>query len=238
MALLAALALVLASIVWPAARASTSATDSRFIDMPRAQTVSRETATASRWRNGAQMPVAAGRFAQTAMSGTIYTIGGLTEQGWSTATSAYDQEGDHWSREAAKPTGVANVGAAAVGGLIFVPGGLDASGTVRDIVEAYDPAADAWSTRRPMPAPRCSYAIAPVEDGFLVIGGWDGQQYVDTVFYYDVAADRWEERPPLAIARGHGAAAAWNGKVYAVVGGFDGTRRVWPARVVRSGAGP
>jgi DNA-binding CsgD family transcriptional regulator/N-acetylneuraminic acid mutarotase len=221
LALLAALAIILATIVWPSAQASTPAPNNRFIDMPRSQAVSRETAEASRWRSGAQMPAATGRFAQVAVGGTIYVIGGLTDEGWSADTDAYDPEQDRWSRGARKPTAVANVGAAALGGLIAVPGGLDASGTVRDVHEVYDPDADAWTTLAPLPEPRCSYAIAPVTGGYLVIGGWDGQVYVDTVYRYDAAADRWDELAPLEIPRGHAAVATWNGRVY-VVGGYDG----------------
>jgi DNA-binding CsgD family transcriptional regulator/N-acetylneuraminic acid mutarotase len=222
LALLVALALVLATAVWPAAEAGVTRVDSRFIDLPRPQAVSRETAEASRWRSGAQMPVAAGRFAQAMVNGTIYVIGGLTEEGWSASTDAYDPEEDRWGRGAAKPTAVANAAAVAVDGLIYIPGGLDASGTVRDLLEVYDPRADAWATRAPMPAPRCSYAIAPVEGGFVLLGGWGGQRYVGTAYRYDVAADTWEELPPMQIPRGHAAAATWNGRVY-VVGGYDGT---------------
>lgn len=221
LALLVALALVLATIVWPAAQAGTPTADSRFIDLPEPQAVSRETAEASRWRAGAQMPLPIGRFAQAATDGMIYVVGGLTEEGWSASTDVYDPEEDRWSRGAAKPTGVANVGAAAAGGLIYVPGGLDAAGAVRDILEVYDPATDTWEARAPMPAPRCSYAIAPVEGGFLVLGGWDGEEYVATVWRYDAAADDWEELPPMGIPRGHAAAATWDGRVY-LIGGYDG----------------
>jgi len=219
--LLAAVALVVAAVVWPAAEAGTPTVHSRFVDMPRLQSVSRETAEASRWRSGAQMPVAASRFAQAVVDGTIYVIGGLTEEGWSAATDAYRPDEDRWTRGAAKPTAVANVGAVAAGGLIYVPGGLDAASTVRDVLEVYDPQADAWATRAPLPAPRCSYAIAPVEGGFVVLGGWDGQRYVGTVYRYDAAADRWHEAAPMRIPRGHAAAAEWGGRVY-VVGGYDG----------------
>lgn len=221
LALLAALILILVTAVWPAAQADTPVLDSRFTDMPRPQLESRETAEASRWRRGAPMPVAAGRFAQAVVDGTIHVIGGLTEEGWSADTKAYDPEQDRWIRLAPKPTAVANAGAVVVDGLIYVPGGLDALGVVRDLLEVYDPATDTWVARAPMPAPRCSYAIAPIEGGFLVLGGWDGRQYVGTVYRYDVAADRWDELAPMSIPRGHAAAATWEGRVY-VVGGYDG----------------
>jgi len=220
--LLAALALIVATAVWPSAQAGVTGVDSRFIDLPRPEAVAREEAEASRWRSGAQMPVAAGRLAQAVVDRTIYAIGGLTDEGWSASTDAYDPEEDRWVRGAAKPTAVANAAAAAVDGLIYVPGGLDGSGTVRDLLEVYDPRADAWTERARIPAPRCSYAIAPVEGGFVLVGGWDGQGYVGTVYRYEAAADAWEELAPMQIPRGHAAAVTWNGRVY-VLGGYDGT---------------
>jgi len=222
LALVLAFVLIVASAVWPAAPAGSATIDSRFVDLPRPEAVAQETTEASRWSTGAQMPIATGRFAQAVVNDVIYTMGGLTEQGWSADTNIYDPEGDRWTRGAPKPTAVANAGAAAVDGRIYVPGGLDAASVVRDILEVYDPATDAWSTLAPLPAPRCAYAIAPIEGGLLVIGGWDGARYVGTVYRYDVATDAWSEEAPLHTPRGHAAADVWDGKVF-VVGGYDGS---------------
>jgi len=148
-------------------------------------------------------------------------IGGLTSDGWTPRVEAYDPEADLWDRRQSKPTAVANVGAAVVNGLVYVPGGTDAANRVREIVEVYDPALDIWSTVAPMPSPRCAYAIAPYGDGFYVFGGWDGRRYLDTTLYYDVLSDTWREEAPARGARGFAAARTVAGRVY-VVGGYDG----------------
>ena len=95
----------------------------------------------------------------------------------------YDPSADRWERRAPKPTAVANAGAVEVDGLIYVPGGLDAAQAVRDILEVYDPRADSWGSAAPLPKPLCAYAIAPWNQGFYLLGGWDGEHYLDTVYY-------------------------------------------------------
>jgi N-acetylneuraminic acid mutarotase len=175
----------------------------------------------SRWQSLAQMPTSRARFAQALMGERIYAISGLTDEGWTDRVEIYDAGADSWSRGAAKPTAVANVGAAVVDGRIYVPGGLDAGHTVRDLLEVYDPATDEWSTASPAPRPLCAYAIAPYGDGFYLFGGWDGQSYLATTFYYDASADTWSEGPPLAGPRGFSAAAAADDVIY-LVGGYDG----------------
>jgi hypothetical protein len=113
------------------------------------------------------------------------------------------------------------VGAAVVGGLVYVPGGLDENGTVRDVLEIYDPEADAWTSGPPLPSPVCAYAIAPYGAGFYVMGGWDGETYQDHVRYFDVEQGLWRTETPMRIARGFAAATKVDERVY-LLGGYDG----------------
>jgi len=71
-----------------------------------------------------------------------------------------------------------------------------------------------------LPTPLCAYAIAAVEGGLYVFGGWDGAHYVATTYYYDATRDAWETRQPLPSARGFAAAATVGERIY-VVGGQD-----------------
>jgi len=132
---------------------------------------------------------------------------------------------DLWGRGASKPTPVANAAAVAVDGLIFVPGGLRASGALSDELEIYNPRLDAWAQAASLPLPLCSYAVAAWEEGFFLFGGWDGARYVDAVLYYDMATDAWRQVGALAQPRGFGAAAALEGRIY-VVGGYDGANEL------------
>ncbi|MEN6479514.1 MAG: kelch repeat-containing protein, partial [Anaerolineales bacterium] len=113
----------------------------------------------------------------------------------------------------------------AVDGLIFVPGGLTTSGALSNALEIYNARLDAWAQASPLPQPLCSYALAPWGEGFYVFGGWDGQEYVDTVWYYDVASDSWRQAGKLTAPRGFAAAATLGERIY-VVGGYDGAREL------------
>jgi len=176
---------------------------------------------AVRWDRLVDMPTARARFAQAVVDGAIYVIGGQTAEGPSAAVEVYYPELDLWGRGAAKPTAVANVAAAEIDGLVFVPGGLSASGSVVDLLEIYNPQLDAWAQASPLPRPLCSYAMAVWGQGLYLLGGWNGNAYVDTVLHYDASTDRWQEMGRLTSARGFAAAAASDERVY-LVGGYDG----------------
>lgn len=216
-----ALLVALAVALWPASQAVAPLQSARLVDQPGPVSPQGETGASSRWSNKAQLPTPRGRFAQAEVGGVIYVIAGLTDEGWTDRVEAYRPAQDLWDRRAPKPTAVANVGAAVVDGLIYVPGGLGEDNAVRDVLEVYDPAQDAWATRRALPRALCAYAIAPFGQGFYLFGGWDGQQYLDRVYYYDAVADAWREEQPLSLARAFAAAATVGDRVY-LVGGFDG----------------
>jgi len=223
--LILAAAVVLAAALWPPPRPAVSQAPSRFVDLPATAPAGAPENREGRWVQRASMPTARSRFAQVALAGAIYAIGGLTEEGWTGAVERYDIAGDRWTTLASKPTPVANVGAVAVGGRLYVPGGYDEAGQARDILEVYDPAADAWSTAAPLPQPLFAYAIAPYGEGFYLFGGYDGAEYVDAVYHYDATSDTWSTAGVLGQPRGFGAAATVaegeEGAIY-LVGGYDG----------------
>jgi N-acetylneuraminic acid mutarotase len=88
-------------------------------------------------------------------------------------------------------------------------------------VEVYDPGADRWQRRRPMPYVFFDGAAAAPRDGFVyTIGGMVSPGVVER---YDPAADAWSRRAALPTPRHGLAAAAIDGLIY-VVGGSDGRR--------------
>jgi DNA-binding CsgD family transcriptional regulator len=218
-------ALALAVAIWPTPRPAASQAPSRFVDLPATAPAGGAESREGRWMQRASMPTARSRFAQVALAGAIYAIGGLAEEGWTGAVERYDVAADTWTTHTPKPVPVANVGAAAVGGRIYVPGGYDEASAARDILEVYDPVADAWSTAAPLPQPLFAYAIAPYGEGFYLFGGHDGTDYVDTVYHYDAAADAWSLAGSLGVARGFAAAAtveAGGEAAIYLLGGYDG----------------
>lgn len=215
------LVIVMVGVLWPLQVVPAVIGSNPFVDPSTGQDAPLTTTIGSRWHKQPALGQPLARFAQVTVSDTVYIIGGLSVEGWSTAVEAYSLTDTQWRRRADKPTPVANVSAVLVDGLVFVPGGLNASSQAISILEVYDPVADSWRTASPVPRPVCAYAIAPVSDGFYLFGGWDGTQYLDTVYRYDVVADTWYEEAPLRAPRGFAAAASGDGLIY-LVGGYDG----------------
>jgi len=178
-------------------------------------------ATVQRWKARAPLPTPRKGLALVAYDGQVYAIGGESPDGVTEAVERYDPEADAWMPLTDKPTAVADVAAALIGGEIYVPGGRTASGSPTNLVEAYNPETDTWERKAPLPVPLSAYALAALEGKLYLFGGWDGSTYVDTVYEYDPAQDIWTAKSPMPTARGFAGAAVADGKIY-VIGGYDG----------------
>jgi N-acetylneuraminic acid mutarotase len=151
----------------------------------------------------------------------VYQIGGETSGGIEDSVDVYDTSTHTWLEAAPKPTAVADVTAAVLFGEVYVPGGRLKNGQPTDVVEAYSPANDAWRRIASLPRPLAG-SLALSDGGFLyVVGGWDGEAYLDTNYAYDVGADSWRPLPALPHARAFAAGNSVTGLLY-VVGGTDG----------------
>ena len=67
--------------------------------------------------------------------------------------------------------------------------------------------------------------VAELGDRIFVIGGNDGNTFLDSTECYDPRTDRWTMLAPMSLARAGIGAAALDGRIYAI-GGFDGTQRL------------
>jgi DNA-binding CsgD family transcriptional regulator len=234
--------LALTLLLWPTAsgRASSRVPVDRLTDAPIAGGEGQLSGTSSRWSDRSPMISSVGRFALATLGDSMYVIGGAGSEGVSGAVQVYHPETDLWEPGPAKPTPAANIGAAAVGGLIYVPGGLEESGRTLDVLEILDPATGLWRAGASLPVPLCSYAIAASASGLFLFGGWDGTSYTDAVYYYDVAEDDWRQIATLSSPRGFAAAAESGDRIY-LVGGYDGEHELAtcesfdPAEALRGG---
>ena len=120
------------------------------------------------------------------------------------------------------PVPLNHVMAAGVNGKVYAIGGQttessepDKAGFVNTVYE-YDPAANKWMTKAPMPTRRGGGAAA-VADGKIYVAGGRPPGGADFAVY-DPKADRWTTLPNVPTQRNHLAADAIDGKIY-VVGG-------------------
>src|SRR5262249_11304141 len=128
----------------------------------------------------------------------IYAFGGfrLPESGppaWTPLDNAweYDPVADAWRALAPMPTKRGPAGAAVVNGKIYAVRGANSlpgvtengihpqwSHNVLATVEEYDPATNAWRTRRSMLVARNHHAVASVGDRLYAIGGRIGAAFI------------------------------------------------------------
>ena len=178
-----------------------------------------------RWQAKAELPAARSGLAVATYENQIYAIAGETSAGITARLERYDPTLDAWATLMDKPVAVADVAAAVIGGQIYVPGGRLASGAVTGMLEVYDPREDAWGQRARLPIALSAYALAASEGRLYLFGGWNGREYVASVYEYDPDLDTWTEKAPMPTARGYSAAAVADGKIY-VIGGTNGGKPV------------
>jgi DNA-binding CsgD family transcriptional regulator len=170
------------------------------------------------WTTLAPMPTERYGMAIAAYGDVIYTIGGKSRQGVSSAVDIYEPGSDSWKEMASKPTAVQEMSAVVVGGKIYVPGGISAGGVVTDVLEIFDPQINQWTSGKPIPAAVSGYGLATFDGQIYLFGGWDGTAYRSEVYEYDPGADAWQQLASMPTPRAYlGTAVA--GRRIIIVGG-------------------
>lgn len=125
------------------------------------------------------------------------------------------------------PTPREHLAAVAVHGRLFAISGRR-GGANRDAMEMYDPLANRWTSRAPIPTARSGIAAAAFGERIYVFGGEGNPSTPSGVFgeveSYDVAADAWRSEPRMPTPRHGLGAALLGGAIYvpagAAVAGF------------------
>jgi len=138
------------------------------------------------WTQMAPIPTAVMGYASAVFNNKIYIISGGNESGPdynpTNLVQIFDPETNQWTNGTQIPTSVCYARACATTGLfapkrIYVIGGTTvyydrwATYNVVNLTQIYDPETDTWITGSPMLTPRCSFAIAVVNDEIYTIGG-------------------------------------------------------------------
>lgn len=173
-----------------------------------------------RWSTKAGMSTPRGNLALVAFRGALYALGGYGPEGVTSAVERFDPQEDTWIPLAAKPTAVAEVQAAVLGGHIYLPGGCGKGGRPLSTTEVYLIERNQWSTVAALPRPLCAYALAAFEGKLYLFGGWDGERYREEILRYDPENDRWEEAGRLPFPLGHAGAVVGDDRIY-LVGGIN-----------------
>jgi N-acetylneuraminic acid mutarotase len=134
----------------------------------------------NKWESRSPMPTARNHASIGAVNGKIYVIGGRVGSVFVNASATdiveeYDPAIDSWGIARARmPTARSGVAYGTHGGKIYVAGGeylnSQVVGAFRDL-EAYDPAANAWTMLAPLPLPRNAPAVAVLGNRLYLISG-------------------------------------------------------------------
>ncbi len=179
------------------------------------------------WKNIARLPSARSDPALVAFGDQIYAIGGVDSQGAYGGLDRYDPQSNNWISLSPKPLPVFNAQAAVISGLIFVPGGRTSLENKQptNLLEIYDTNTGRWSKGASLPIPLSGYGLAAYDGDLYLFGGWDGQNYRNTVYMYNPTTDTWEQRTPMPTARAFCGVAEAGGRIF-VIGGMNGDQSV------------
>lgn len=191
---------------------------------------------ADAWRAGTPLPAARHHLGLASADGALFALSGFAFAGgggWQMRTEAWridDPRAGAWQPVAPLPAPQSEAVYLVHDGRIHVIGGRTPAGransqwqdqtdTGRHVV--YDPDADAWTARAPLPMARNSAAGA-VHDGrlFVVAGrtvAGGNNAFCDV---YDPVEDRWEHLPALPVATQRGAPNGRGGLAAAIAGGY------------------
>lgn len=187
-------------------------------------------AAADRWGDAAPLPLGANHVGVEFLDGKLYAIGGHLDQNRRPHNRCFVFDGK-WAEIASLPKACGSISCVALGGLMHAIGGAigDTSQAKLSIDwhYVYDPKADRWMQRAPLPTGRDHLGAVAVGNAIHVMGGRVNNFYTNSHLHhaYDPKADRWQARNPLPTARsGHGA-VLYRGKIF-VMGG-EGSNRVF-----------
>jgi len=169
-------------------------------------------AALDRWFDAAPLPRGANHVATAADAGRVYALGGFIEQNRHSDNHAYayDVASDRWNAIAPLPRPRGAASAVALEGKIHLIGGATEPASERASIawhEIYDPSADRWQTRKPLPGARDHAGIVQYDGAIHIVGGrFNTFEYnTDLHHVYFPDRDTWEARAPMPTARsGHG----------------------------------
>jgi len=175
-------------------------------------------AMSDQWTRGPSLPAAypaVENAAAVAYAGKLYVFGGATSafSGAVARAAVYDPGRNEWTMLASMDVPRGGATAQALGGKIYVTGGMDTNGNSLASVEVYDPERNHWSSTTPMDTRRDNPGSAVLRDAggelkLYVFGGrtrnadrTPGNETLASVEMYDPATKNWTARKPMPTGR-------------------------------------
>ncbi len=143
------------------------------------------------WTTKAAIPTATYGYGSAIINQKIYIAGGsqtpISQQqsgDFVHANQVYDPQTDNWTSAANLPSSVSYAATAATQDYlaparIYLAGGYFQN-TITSITQIYNPSNNSWTIGTPLSSPRADLAFAVVNDVLYAIGGFDGQNPVNT----------------------------------------------------------
>uniref|UniRef100_A0AAV2MJH0 BTB domain-containing protein n=1 Tax=Knipowitschia caucasica TaxID=637954 RepID=A0AAV2MJH0_KNICA len=169
-------------------------------------TVERWDPQARQWNYVASMSTPRSTMGVTALNGKLFAVGGRDGSSCLRSMECFDPHTNKWSMCAPMTKRRGGVGVETYNNFLYAVGGHDAPASnhcsrLSDCVERYDPKTDTWTTVSPLSVPRDAVGVCLLGDRLYVVGGYDGQSYLNTVESYDAQNNEWTEEVPLNIGR-------------------------------------
>ena len=187
------------------------------------------TGVGSPWKAMAPAPFQVFESATTTVNGLLYVFGGFKDvQAHASAEVwRFDPATGAWTRRGDMPHPWTHANAVYLNGQVWFVGGFlgDSPGPATADVWRYDPAADRWTPGPPLPAKRGGGGLAAVGGALHYFGGYLEDRETTSGDHWVLVPGgpdslRWKPAAPLPMPRGHVAAIALDGMIYAIGGCF------------------
>ncbi len=139
--------------------------------------------------------------------------------GFLASVEVYDPKQNAWVVAAPFSSASAFLGAASLGGQVFVAGGLRDGDEVLDRFERWRPGDKEWTALPNLPEGRSRLTLTTHEGRLYAIGGSSRARNVARVDVFDPKTGIWSVAPPLAIARHGHRTVVWRDRLW-VIGGY------------------
>ena len=141
------------------------------------------------------------------MGGALYAIGGWSGGHRVATAERYDPAANTWTAIASMASARTDFAAAAMGGALYVTGGLEGPYAGPHVAlmrcERYDPVSNVWSRIADLPEPRFGHALACLGGSLYAVGGGavdDGPCSTLSPWRYDAITDAWVVAPLAAVS--------------------------------------